>query len=164
MTETNEPVPGATHSVPDARGYKWKSIGARISEARTEAGFTQRQLSELLGVSSQTVWCWEAGRMKPTSRTTRGTGVPMPGDHGLAPGSRRGGGGGSKGDRSVLQGRRRWPSFRRPAVDPGVHPICEGEAEEEEEGPKPEHEPGRGERLWNFGENWSCKARSMSRR
>ena len=66
MTETHDPVPGATHSVPDARGYKWKNIGSRINEARTKAGFTQRQLSELLGVSSQTVWCWEAGRMKPT--------------------------------------------------------------------------------------------------
>ena len=66
MTETHDPVPGATHSVPEPRGYKWKNIGTRISEARTKAGFTQRQLSELLGVSSQTVWCWEAGRMKPT--------------------------------------------------------------------------------------------------
>ena len=66
MTETHDPVPGATHSVPDARGYKWKNIGTRISDARTKAGFTQRRLSELLGVSSQTVWCWEAGRMKPT--------------------------------------------------------------------------------------------------
>ena len=52
--------------MPEARGYKWKNIGARISESRTKAGFTQRQLSELLGVSSHTVWCWEAGRMKPT--------------------------------------------------------------------------------------------------
>ena len=51
--------------MPEARGYKWKNIGARISEARTKAGFTQRQLSELLGVSAHTVWCWEAGRMKP---------------------------------------------------------------------------------------------------
>ena len=38
MTETHDPVPGATHSVPDARGYKWKNIGTRISEARTEGG------------------------------------------------------------------------------------------------------------------------------
>ena len=52
--------------MPKARGYKWNSIGSRVREARTKAGFTQRQLSELLEVSSHTVWCWEAGRMKPT--------------------------------------------------------------------------------------------------
>ena len=51
--------------MPEARGYKWKNIGARIRDARTKAGFTQRQLSELLDVSAHTVWCWEAGRMKP---------------------------------------------------------------------------------------------------
>ena len=57
----------------------------------------------------------------------------MPGDHGLAAGKGRGGGGGTQGDRSVLQGRHRRPSFRRPAVDPGVHPICEGATKEDEE-------------------------------
>ncbi len=49
------------------RDYKWKNIGARIREARAKAGLTQKQVSELLGVSSHAVWCWEAGMMKPNS-------------------------------------------------------------------------------------------------
>ena len=48
------------------RGYRWKSIGARIKEARLKAGLTQRQVSELAGVSPHAVWSWEAGKMKPT--------------------------------------------------------------------------------------------------
>ena len=117
----------------EARGYKWKNVGARIREARTKAGFTQRQLSELLGVSSHTVWCWEAGRMKPAHERLGGTCVPVRCDHGLATGTRRCGGGGSQGDGSFLQGRRFRPTTGRSAVDPGVHPVCEGESEEEEE-------------------------------
>ena len=49
------------------RDYKWKDIGARIREARTRAALTQKQVSELLGVSTHAVWCWEAGMMKPNS-------------------------------------------------------------------------------------------------
>ena len=48
-------------------GYRWKGIGARIKEARTRAGLTQRQVAELVGVSTHAVWCWEAGMMKPNS-------------------------------------------------------------------------------------------------
>ena len=48
------------------RGYPWRSIGARIREARLKAGLTQRRLSELVGVSPHAVWSWEAGKMKPT--------------------------------------------------------------------------------------------------
>ena len=51
--------------MPKDRGYKWKGIGARIREARKKVGLTQQEVAELVGVGSQTVWCWEAGRMKP---------------------------------------------------------------------------------------------------
>ncbi len=46
-------------------GYRWKEFGARIRAARERAGFTQKRLGELVGVRAHTVWCWEAGRMKP---------------------------------------------------------------------------------------------------
>lgn len=41
-------------------------VGARIRKARRSADLTQRELAALIGVSSQTVWAWEAGRMRPT--------------------------------------------------------------------------------------------------
>jgi transcriptional regulator with XRE-family HTH domain len=50
----------------EERGYPWRSIGARIKEARVRVGLTQRQLSEMVGVSPHAVWSWEAGKMKPT--------------------------------------------------------------------------------------------------
>ena len=49
----------------DDRGYRWQELGARIREARKRVGITQQRLGELVGVRSHTVWCWEAGRMKP---------------------------------------------------------------------------------------------------
>jgi len=52
--------------MPDARERQWKNIGERIREARTKLGLTQAQLASQVGVSSQTVWSWEAGRVKPT--------------------------------------------------------------------------------------------------
>ena len=52
--------------MPEAREFKWTSIGGRIREARDKMGLTQQQLGTLVGVSSQTVWSWEAGRVKPT--------------------------------------------------------------------------------------------------
>lgn len=55
------------HSSKDS-DYKWKEIGARIREARTRAGLTQKQVSELVSVSNHAVWCWEAGLMKPNSQ------------------------------------------------------------------------------------------------
>ena len=55
-----------THT-PHDDGYKWKDIGARIREARTKAGLTQKQVAGLVGVSNHSVWCWEAGKMKPNS-------------------------------------------------------------------------------------------------
>ena len=48
------------------REQPWKDIGARIREARTRLELTQAQLAGQVGVSSQTVWSWEAGRVKPT--------------------------------------------------------------------------------------------------
>ena len=48
------------------QSYRWKGIGSRIKEARLKVGLTQKQVSELLGVSSHAVWCWESGKMKPT--------------------------------------------------------------------------------------------------
>lgn len=47
------------------RGYRWKDLGGRIREARKKVGLTQREVGELVGVASHTVWAWEAGRMKP---------------------------------------------------------------------------------------------------
>ena len=29
-------------------------------------GLTQKQMAELIGVSSHAVWCWESGKMKPS--------------------------------------------------------------------------------------------------
>ena len=51
--------------MPEAREYPWKNIGNRIREARIKLGLTQAQLGRQVGVSSQTVWSWEAGRVKP---------------------------------------------------------------------------------------------------
>ena len=52
--------------MPEAREYQWKNIGDRIREARNKLGLTQVQLAKQVEVSSQTVWAWEAGRVKPT--------------------------------------------------------------------------------------------------
>ena len=52
--------------MPEAREYQWKNIGDRIKEARNKLGLTQAQLARQVGVNSQTVWAWEAGRVKPT--------------------------------------------------------------------------------------------------
>ncbi len=51
--------------MPETREYPWKNIGDRIREARTKLGLTQAQLARQVGVSSQTVWSWEAGRVRP---------------------------------------------------------------------------------------------------
>ena len=51
--------------MPEAREHQWKNIGERIKEARNKLGLTQAQLANQVGVSSQTVWSWEAGRVKP---------------------------------------------------------------------------------------------------
>ena len=52
--------------MPEDRGYKWKNIGSRIKEARTKVGLTQKQVAQFAGVSPHAVWCWEAGKMKPS--------------------------------------------------------------------------------------------------
>ena len=53
--------------MPDDHGYRWREGGARIREARTKVGLTQREVSELLSVSAHAVWCWEAGKTKPSN-------------------------------------------------------------------------------------------------
>ncbi len=50
----------------DQHSSQWIALGSRIREARTQAGLTQKRLGALAGVSTHTVWCWEAGRTKPT--------------------------------------------------------------------------------------------------
>ena len=52
--------------MPGERDYRWRASGARIREARTKVGLTQKEVSELLGVSAHAVWCWEAGKNKPS--------------------------------------------------------------------------------------------------
>ena len=49
----------------DDRDYRWKELGIRIRKARNGVGLTQKQLADLVGVAPNTVWAWEAGRMKP---------------------------------------------------------------------------------------------------
>ena len=41
-------------------------MGARIRRARRVEGLTQAELAALVGVSPHTVWCWEAGQVRPT--------------------------------------------------------------------------------------------------
>ena len=43
-----------------------RGVGARIREARRSVGLKQRELAALIGVSPHAVWCWEAGRTRPT--------------------------------------------------------------------------------------------------
>ena len=54
--------PAATTTQTDPGG----DIAARVREARRGVGLTQLELARIVGVSPHTVWCWEAGRMKPT--------------------------------------------------------------------------------------------------
>ena len=74
-TDASPPPPGGDRKAPIRRGAyapatrrtaPGSGIGARIGEARRGAGLTQRELAALVGVSPQTIWSWEAGRMKPT--------------------------------------------------------------------------------------------------
>jgi transcriptional regulator with XRE-family HTH domain len=43
-----------------------KALGARLQEARSGISLTQEAVAEKLGVSSQTVRNWEAGRTEPS--------------------------------------------------------------------------------------------------
>lgn len=42
-----------------------EEIGARIAQARVEAGLTQPELADLVGASLRSVQGWEAGAVKP---------------------------------------------------------------------------------------------------
>ena len=52
--------------MPEDQDYRWRESGARIREARTRAGLTQKEVSEFLDVTPHAVWCWEAGKTKPS--------------------------------------------------------------------------------------------------
>lgn len=47
-------------------GNRREEVGARIRIVRKGAGKTQKEVGATLGVSSHTVWCWEAGKTQPT--------------------------------------------------------------------------------------------------
>ena len=51
-----------TSTGPDPAG----GLAARIRAARMAVGLTQRELARRVGVASNTVWAWEAGRVRPT--------------------------------------------------------------------------------------------------
>lgn len=44
-----------------------QEIGRRIREARTKKGLSQGELARLVGVRDQTVWKYEAGRLRPSA-------------------------------------------------------------------------------------------------
>ena len=60
------PVRRGANATTAGQGDLGSGIATRIREARRSAGLKQSELAALVGVSSHTVWCWEAGRMKPT--------------------------------------------------------------------------------------------------
>jgi DNA-binding XRE family transcriptional regulator len=41
------------------------TFATQLKQARADAGLTQHQLAELLGVTPQTVYYWEAGKRVP---------------------------------------------------------------------------------------------------
>src|SRR3990167_1003749 len=45
--------------------FEPERIGARIARARTEAGVTQEELADLIGVSTRSLQGYEAGAVKP---------------------------------------------------------------------------------------------------
>jgi transcriptional regulator with XRE-family HTH domain len=56
---TKASVPGA--ATPPAEAVRAAEIGARIRQARHEAGMTQKELGALVGVSERSVAAWELG-------------------------------------------------------------------------------------------------------
>ena len=60
------PVRRGANATTAGQGDLGSGVAVRIREARRSAGLTQRELAALVGVSAHTVWCWEAGRIKPT--------------------------------------------------------------------------------------------------
>lgn len=46
-----------------------KTFGKRLKEVRAAKGMTQRQLAEVLNVSSNTVHCWETDKQEPSLST-----------------------------------------------------------------------------------------------
>ena len=46
-----------------------KTFGKRLKEVRVAKGMTQRQLAEVLNVSSNTEHCWETDKQEPSLST-----------------------------------------------------------------------------------------------
>ena len=46
-----------------------KTFGKRLKEVRVAKGMAQRQLAEVLNVSSTTVHCWETDKQEPSLST-----------------------------------------------------------------------------------------------
>lgn len=44
-------------------------VGARIKEARKNAGLTQKQLAARIGCKQNEIWRWECGVVRPTIKT-----------------------------------------------------------------------------------------------
>ncbi len=55
------PLPGYDEAMPAGRPAKGKrpSLGQRLAQARQEAGLTQQQLAEMLGVDQRVITYWE---------------------------------------------------------------------------------------------------------
>lgn len=53
------------------REFEKRQIGERIAQARHEAGLTQEELAEAVGVSQRAVQLWEAGDNVPFRRLSR---------------------------------------------------------------------------------------------
>lgn len=53
------------------------SLGARIAAARREAGLTQAELADVLGVSEDTIANYESGRRQPRMETLRAIAVAL---------------------------------------------------------------------------------------
>ena len=88
-------------------------FAARIREARRSAGLTQGALAELVGVTRQTVWGWEAGRALPTRRHRRGLAL-----HCKAPAL-------APAERALAREARESPRRRRRSPGAGVVPLQE---------------------------------------
>ena len=51
------------------RATSGKTSGPGSRESQDQGwGLTQKQMAELIGVSSHAVWCWESGKMKPSHK------------------------------------------------------------------------------------------------
>ena len=54
-----------------ARAPRWAGFGERLKQARENAGLTQEELAERLGLSEQSIYYWEAGQHFPRPKHLR---------------------------------------------------------------------------------------------